>query len=55
MHDHVKHTCPPCTGACRQGRDCPAERADYRGLRWVALGLLVFWGLVVEVVRGCTS
>jgi hypothetical protein len=57
-HRAFVESCPPCSGDCRQGRDCPAENdgpRDSRPLLLVLLGLAVFWTLVgIGVVR-CMS
>lgn len=48
--------CPPCTGDCTQGRQCPADKPDWDWIEigiywigatsWVAL-LAVFVGIIV--------
>jgi hypothetical protein len=58
-HVSRAHQCPPCTGNCRQGRDCPAneaplERAD-RVLFGVALLLLVPSAIAMLVGMGYTA
>lgn len=46
--------CPPCTGTCRQGRDCPyvGKHDPKPGITpapffWVILAALTFWLLVI--------
>lgn len=58
-------SCPPCTGTCRQGRDCPAneagqplteERRRFRAFAWrLAFGgcLLVWLGFSALCLRSC--
>lgn len=50
-------TCPPCTGNCRQGRDCPLAQPDNEDplapSRGIAVGLIigiVFWAVVAAAV-----
>lgn len=54
-------SCPPCTGCCRQGRDCPAQQHEEDPLapsKGIALALVVgiaIWACVAAayVLRGC--
>ena len=56
---HARVLCPPCTGDCFQGRECPADGPARRRGRdaealVVVIALATFWGVVALMVRGCT-
>ncbi len=53
---HASGTCPPCTGNCRQGDECPAEPPPREPMKRRDLGTVLVligatWVLVVFVVR----
>ncbi len=38
--------CPPCSGDCRQGRDCPGVMANtVEWIAWIVTVLLIFLGI----------
>lgn len=50
MSNNKTHRCPPCTGECNQGRDCPAQRDNVP--RNVVLALLIYLCISLGTVLG---